>query len=392
VSKPGDRVGRWRPEVLDALIALAMLVEIELEVWLDTVVPSGHRLPAAIAAVALVAPVVVRRRWPAAAFVACAAVLGVLQAPVTGNVLHGITGTILPLLLLAYTASARLELRRGLGVLAIASGLIAGGAVWATFSPPRAGYSLAGELIGVIVLPVAFWGFGRLSRERTRRAAAFRDLVTRLEREREEHEHAAAAKERVRIGIELQDIIAQNVSAILIQAGGARQLIDGEPDRARDAILSVERAGREALADLRRTLGLLRADDDPRELAPLPGLSQLEALMNSVRMRGLECELHIEAERPDIAAGVDLLGYRVIEAALLAAAANGPNAAQVIVGYANSRLEIEVRGRLPVAGLDEQLNGISLRIALYDGTLRIEPLTKAGFALNARLPLAVPVR
>jgi glucose-6-phosphate-specific signal transduction histidine kinase len=392
VNELRDRVDRSRPDVLDGLIALAMLVEIELEAWLDTVVPSAHRLPAAIAAVALVAPVVVRRRWPAAAFVACAAVLGLFQGPPTVDVLNSITGTILPLLLLAFTAGVRLELRRGLAALAFGSALITGGAVWSTFFPEQAGYSLGAELIGSIVLPAAFWAFGRMSRERARRATAFRDLVALVERDREQHEHTATAEERVRIGVELQDIIAQNVSAIIIQAGGARQLIDSEPDQARDAILGVERSGREALADLRRTLGLLRADHDQGELAPQPGLSQLEALRNSVRMLGLGCQLHVEGERPDITAGVDLLGYRVIEATLLAAAANGPNHTEVFVGYGQRGLEIEVCGRLPVAGLDEQLHGISSRVALYDGTLQLEPLAEAGFALNAHLPLAVPAR
>jgi signal transduction histidine kinase len=392
VSKLRDRLGRWRPEVLDGLIALAMVVEIELEAWLDTVVPSAYRLPASIAAVALVAPVLVRRRWPAAAFIACAAVLGVLQGPPTVNVLNGITGTILPLLLLAFTVGARVELRRGLGALALGCALIAGGAVWSAFAPQPAGYSLGAELIGSIALPAAFWGFGRMSRERARRATAFGDLVVRVERDREEHEHTAAAEERFRIGVELQDIIAQNVSAIIIQAGGARQLIDTEPDQARAAILRVERTGREALADLRRTLGLLRADHDPRELGPRPGLSQLEALVNSVRIRGLACELHVRGERPGIAAGVDLLGYRVIEATLLAAAANGADHTDVVVGYGQSWLEIGVSGRSPVAGLDEQLQGISTRVALYDGTLPIEPINVDGFVLNARLPLAVPAR
>ena len=81
--------------------------------------------------------------------------------------------------------------------------------------------------------------------------------------------------ERVRIGRELQDIIAHSVSAMVIQAGGARQLLRTEPERARDSILTVERTGREALADLRRLLGMLRKDDDPRALAPQPGLDQL---------------------------------------------------------------------------------------------------------------------
>jgi signal transduction histidine kinase len=384
------RAGRLRPEVADGLLAVAMLIEIELEAWLDTDVPGAHRLPAAIAAVALVAPVVVRRRWPAAALVACAAVSAVLQTPLGSNVLNGITGTILPFLLLAFTVGARLELRRGLGALALASALIVAGTVWSTLAATDTGYSLGAELVGAIVLPAAFWWFGRMSRERARRAAAFRELAARVEREQQEHEHAAIAEERVRIGRELQDIIAQNVSAIIIQAGGACQLIGSEPERARAAILAVELAGREALADLRRTLGLLRADDDPRELAPQPGLSQLDALLESDGVRGLGCKLHVEGARADMTAGVDLLGYRVIEAALLAARTNGHGHGQteVMLSYRQTRLEIEVHATGAAGELEERLRGIAERVALYDGTMQIEPLTNTGFALKARLPLA----
>ena len=85
-------------------------------------------------------------------------------------------------------------------------------------------------------------------------------------------EAAAIAGERARIGCELQDIIAHSVSAMVVQAGGARLLLRSEPDRARESILNVEETGREALADMRRLLGMLRKDDDPRALSPQPGL------------------------------------------------------------------------------------------------------------------------
>ena len=133
----------------------------------------------------------------------------------------------------------------------------------------------------MIVAPVVV---GRARRERSRRAAAFDELAARR---RPSTSRAAAAprspQERDRIGRELQDIIAHSVSAMVIQAGGARRLLRSDPDRARDSILSVEQTGREALADLRRLLGMLRKDDDPRALAPAAGLDQLTALLDSIR-------------------------------------------------------------------------------------------------------------
>ena len=191
---------------------------------LDTVIPGSHRVSAAILVVFLVAPLLVRRRWPGAALVTCAAITGVSQAPWTANVLNGMTGTIFPVILLAFTAGARLERSRGLAAVTIAAALIAGGAIW-SIAGPATGYSVGSELFAATALPFIFWGLGWIWQQRGRRASAFRDLVASLEQERECHEQDAAAQERLRIGRELQDIIAQNVSAIIVQAGGARQLI-----------------------------------------------------------------------------------------------------------------------------------------------------------------------
>ena len=349
--------------------------------------PGPHRLGAALASALLVAPVAVRRRWPGGALVTCAAVAGVLQGPPFANVLNHTTGEILPLLLLAFTAGTRLDLRHGLGAAAAAAALIAGGAVWSTAGPPT-GYSLGSELVSAVGLPLLFWAFGWMWHERSRRATAFGALAARLEHERRQQERTAVSEERIRIGRELHDIIAQNVSAIIIQAGGARQLISADPARASDAILAVERTGREALADLRRALGLLRDDDDPRELAPQPGLAQLGNLLEVARGRGVDINLRTAGEPGGLTTGVDLLGYRVIEAALLEATGNR-GLTDLTLDYGRSRLTIEICGQGPVDGLDQRLLGISERIALYDGTLTIRRANAEAFAISAQLPREV---
>ena len=156
-----------------------------------------------------------------------------------------------------------------------------------------------------------------VAREPIRRADAFRELAAPTAAESEAREQAAIAAERVRIGHELQDIIAHSVSAMVMQAGGARRLLRTEPERARDSILSVEQTGREALADLRRLLGMLRRDDDPRALAPQPGLDQLPALVEShPRTPVSPASCVTEGEPVALTPGIDLVGYRVIEAAL----------------------------------------------------------------------------
>ncbi|MBV9804837.1 MAG: hypothetical protein JO130_16675 [Solirubrobacterales bacterium] len=375
---------------LDGLIALVLLLEIELEAWLDTGVP--HRLIAAIGAAFLVAPVVVRRRWPAAALLAGFLVAAVLSSPPADNALKNMTGPVFASLVLAYTAGARLKPRRGLSALAGGVTLLIAASVWAELAHEQTGTKLAQQLVSSIVLPGALWWLGCLWRERSRRAAAFAELLERMQREGEQHKQDAVAHERIRIGRELQDIIAQNVSAIVIQAAGARRLIGSEPDRAREAILAVERAGSEALADLRRTLGLLRGEDDPRKLAPQPGLAQLDALLESVRQRGPDCTLRTDGDPARLSTGVDLLSYRIVEAALGLHEVDRDAPALVRIGYRRTRLQIEVSGGGRAPAPHGELRGIFDRVALYHGTLDVSVPAPDTFAIHAELPLAVAER
>jgi signal transduction histidine kinase len=178
---------------------------------------------------------------------------------------------------------------------------------------------------------------------------------------------------------------------MIIQAGGARRMLPSEPERARDSILAVERTGREALADLRRLLGMLRKHDDPSALAPQPGLDQVSALVESLRRGGLACDLKREGAPIDLTPGVDLVGYRVIEAALLAAARSHSPSATVTVRSCPEQLEIEIEGGCTASDLDRELSGIAHRVGLYDGSLQIVPTGGRGFALLVNLPLGAPV-
>ncbi|HEY2771647.1 MAG TPA: histidine kinase [Solirubrobacteraceae bacterium] len=369
---------------LDALLAIAIIVQLELEIWLVRGIPDSHRPLTAAAAVLVVAPLAVRRRWPAGALVCCS-VLATIQAPLGGRIsaTSGL-GLILVLVLLAYSTGAWLDLRRGALAVILAAAAFSGFVFRASGSPGN-----ATDLFFVSLLFAAPWFAGRLTRERTRRAAAFRELAAQAATEREERERAAIAEERVRIGRELQDIIAHNVNAMVIQAGGARQLLRTDPERARATILNVEQVGREALGDLRRVLGMLRKDEDPHALAPQPGLDQLAALLDSMSEAGLECNLHLQGEPVDLTPGVDLVGYRVIEAALRTAAASGCGRVVVTVCYRLGDLELQVQGGDSIPDLEQALRGISDRVALYGGSLRATPAN--GFAVHAHLPLTAAV-
>jgi len=243
--------------------------------------------------------------------------------------------------------------------------------------------------VTVLVLPT--WLVGRLVRRHGERTRAFGELAVRVVAEQDALTAGAVAAERSRIGAELQDIIAHSVSAMVIQAGGARQLLGSDPDRARDSILNVEHTGREALADLRRLLGMLRKDDDPHALSPQPGLDRLPALIDSTRATGLACALLTLGERIDLTPGVDLVAYRVIEAALRSAAHHRCSSAVVTVCCQLHELELDIDGDGSSAVLDEDLRAIAQRVSLYDGTLIMPPSGTNEFSVQARLPLGAAV-
>ena len=381
-----DRVAGVDRTRLDAVLAIAIMIELELECWLARGVPNSHRPLAAVAVVLLAAPIAVRRRWPAGALVFVTAV-ATIQALLGGDLsaTNGVS-IMLAVVLLAYSAGAWLDLRRSVVALILGMGLFSGFVFDADASLSG---GIGAELFFASLVFVAPWCVGRVARERSRRAAAFSELAAQTAAEHEAHEQAVIAQERVRIGRELQDIIAHSVSAMVIQASGARQLLRSDPERAHDSILTVEHTGREALGDLRRLLGMLRKDDDPRALAPQPGLDQLTSLLDSIRDTGLECSLTYEGEPCALTPGVDLVGYRVIEAALRSAAGSACHRASVTVRYGASRLELEIRGTDPIPDLERALLGISQRVGLYDGSLRV--VVDDGFAVNAELPLGAAV-
>jgi hypothetical protein len=173
---------------------------------------------------------------------------------------------------------------------------------------------------------------------------------------------------------------------MVIQAGSARLTMGSEPDSARESIRNVERTGRQALSDLRRLLGMLRKDDDPRSLSPQPGLSQITAVIDSVRQAGLTCERETLGDPIHLTPGIDLVAYRVVEMALQAASEWRVGRSFVTIRYEPRDLELEVRGDRTIPDLERRLAPLVQRVALYQGELRAHP-SREGFALRARLPL-----
>jgi signal transduction histidine kinase len=373
---------------LDALLAVAIAVELELECWLGRATPPAHRPLDAIAIVLFTAPIAMRRRWPARALVCSSATL-TAQALLGGELgaSNGI-GAILTLALLAYSVGARLDVRPGLAALGLAGAVFTGFVLHTESSPPGV---LGTALFVFSVAFAAPWFVGRMARERGRRATAFRELAEQAAAEHAERERGAIAQERARIGSELQDIIAHSVSAMVVGAGGARRLLRSDPQRARASILTVEGTGREALGELRRLLGMLRKDEDPQALAPQPGLDQLASLVESARDAGIACELESEGEPVDLTPGVDLVGYRVVEAILACALLHRCRRAAVAIRYGRRGLELEVRGDGAPVDLNEELRSVAERVSLYDGSLEALSGGEDTFSVYARLPLGAPM-
>ena len=162
-------------------------------------------------------------------------------------------------------------------------------------------------------------------------------------------------EERSRIARELHDVISHSVSVMVVQAGAARHTLDSQDTEMCESLQAIETAGREALAELRRLLGILRRPDDEPALAPVPGLARVGVLIEQMREAGLPTELRIEGEPADIAPGVDLTAYRIIEEALTMHLHAGPAQAQVIIrtgpmnSISRSPTTAGARRRMPTA-------------------------------------------
>ena len=166
---------------------------------------------------------------------------------------------------------------------------------------------------------------------------ALEDRAARLERERDAQARIAAAAERARIARELHDVVAHNVSVMVVQADGACYALDADPERARQALGAISATGRQALAEMRRLLGVLRSGDEQAELAPLPGIDQLRDLLEQARAAGLTVSFTLEGVPRPLPEGAALAAYRVVQESLTNTRKHGGIGASVAVTLAVHR-------------------------------------------------------
>jgi signal transduction histidine kinase len=247
----------------------------------------------------------------------------------------------------------------------------------------------------LIFLPMDFavaWLAGFALRERAEQAEAAEIRATEAERERDAVSRIAVAEERARIARELHDVVAHAVGVMVLQVGAVRHNLPKDHTEDAEALRSVEKTGRTALAEMRRMLGAMRRDGDDLELAPQPGLNGLDSLLDGIGRSGLPVRLHVDGEPFPLPQAIDLSAYRIVQEGLTNALKHAhASRVDVTVRYAPEELEIEVRddgdGNSTSDGLGHGLIGIRERVKIYGGEMTAGRENGGGFVLTTRLPL-----
>ncbi|APS20847.1 histidine kinase [Streptomyces sp. Tue 6075] len=270
------------------------------------------------------------------------------------------------------------------------------------------GGSWAQVVFVTVIMTVPFvlaWVLGDSLRTRRAYFDQLEERAARLEREREAQSKVAVAAERARIARELHDVVAHNVSVMVVQADGAAYVMDAAPDQAKQALETISSTGRQALAEMRRLLGVLRTGDAPEsgEYVPQPDVEQIEDLVAQVRQTGLEVDFKVEGTPRPLPSGVELTAYRVVQEALTNTRKHGgPDAgASVRLVYFDDGLGllIEDDGRGAAHELYEDggadgaghgMIGMRERVGMVGGTLDAGPRPGGGFRISALLPLKPP--
>jgi len=208
-----------------------------------------------------------------------------------------------------------------------------------------------------------------------------------LRAEREESARRAATEEQARIARELHDVIAHNVSVMVVQAAAAGDVFDSQPQRARAALRAIEETGRAALTELRQLLAGVRTEFEPQ-----PRLTVLGPLVEGLRAAGLEVEVHVEGELGNLPAGLDLSAYRIVQEALTNTLKHAhASAAEVRITRTADAVDLEVLddgvGAMTANGDGHGLIGMRERASLVGGEVEAGPRPDGGFRVHARLPL-----
>ncbi|MER5351048.1 histidine kinase [Kitasatospora sp. NPDC002551] len=344
-----------------------------------------HRLPVAVALTAALAlPLLWRRRAPLAVFAAVAGAafvqwLADVQLPAD-----------VALLVALYTVAAHAGRRAALA----AGAVVEAGALLACLRWAADGAFLT-PFVAVTAMAVAAAVLGVNVRTTRAYLAAVEERAARLEREQEQQARLAVAEERTRITREMHDIVTHNLSVMVALTDAAVCAQHRSPERTTAAMLQVAETGRQALTDMRRSLGILRADEPDAERHPLPGIGQLEALADQMGSAGLPTRLDVDGGHAHIPATAQLTVYRLVQEALTNTLKHTPagTRAEVRIRCAPGTVTVDVTDSGPcppppaAAPSGHGIPGMRERAATYGGTLRAGPLPDGGWGVHTRLLL-----
>lgn len=332
----------------------------------------------------LVVPLVIRRRWPVVclALVFGAALLqwltvrdssGVLQADVAMPVTISAAANYGP------PWAGRLGLGGGIAA------AVLGGLSWPLESTTVSSHLLMGAFLASVV--VAAWTIGVLNRVRRKQVQAMAERARLLEVGRDQRERLVVLAERNRIAREMHDVVAHSLAVIIAQADGGRYASSFPV--ARDVLGTIGDHGRQALADTRRVLGVLRDDAPARQ----PGAHDIPDLVDKVRAGGLDVRLTLDLPPEPVESGLSLVVYRIVQEGLtnVLKHASGATRADVVVRWGRRKLTIDVldNGRGPASGVPGYgMIGMRERVSGYGGTVALRPHPDGGHLLTAVIPVS----
>ena len=380
---PTRRLPLWAVDVAIGVVALLTGIASTGGTHQNNVVYDNRDALAYLLIVASSLPMVLRSRYPVGVLSVTCTAVAILSAA-------GYNQGALPvwLLLPAASVGAQHEMRRVVGAGAYVFGLL----VFLLATRHNQDFTFTTFLVQLALFCAAF-AVGTSIRSRRLRLTALEERTAALEMTRAEEAKRAVADERLHIAQELHDVLAHTLSVIAVQAGTGAHVLETAPDEARRALDNIATTSRSSLNELRRLLGILRAENATKAYVPAPRLADLDRLAADVTAAGVPVELTVDGSPDGLTPGVELAAYRIVQEALTNVLKHaGPATARVRLSCATGGVDLEVvddgRGLAARNGAATGHGrvGMQERVAMYGGTLRTSPAPGGGFRVVAHFP------
>jgi signal transduction histidine kinase len=389
-------LGHMDPLLIDGIIAFIVFASMAVQ-FVNTRHPlTGQHQATPLAwvlAVLIVAPILTHRRFPRASVAVCLVAVVIYAAG------RYVAYPGLAIFVLTFDIALHSRARVAAATLFASAAILA----LSVNLQPDAAADFATWVQSELGILVA-WLTGRNLRHRRARWDELQARTERLEREREDDARRAVTEERLRIARELHDVIAHSMSVIAVQSAVGNHVIDSQPAEARHALAAIEATSRSALTEMRRLLGVLRQEGEPRgSLTPAPGLADLASLAGQVQDAGLKVWINVDGQPGAIPAGIDLSAYRIIQEALTNVIKHGAvSAADVTISYRPDSVTVEVTDQgagappaqvpAPRTGSGHGIIGMRERVTVFGGEFTAGPGPDGGFRVRACFPIAEVAR